>query len=83
MSLMLTAGQVLKGSRDTHHSPGAVLVDDTGTIAAVGETDTVAARTSPDTRHLDYGEDSTLLPGLVNAHVHLAFDASADPVAGA
>lgn len=81
MSLMLTAGQVITGTRHTHHSPGAVLTDDTGTIAAVGEIDTVAAHAGPDTQHLDYGEDSTLLPGLVNAHVHLVFDASSDPVA--
>jgi imidazolonepropionase-like amidohydrolase len=26
--------------------------------------------------------DATLLPGLIDTHVHLAFDASADPVAG-
>ena len=83
MSKMLTAGQVLKGARDTSYAPGAVLVDDTGTIVAVGDPATVAAHTGSGTQHLDYGAGSTLLPGLVNAHVHLAFDASSDPVAGA
>lgn len=29
---------------------------------------------------IDFGPDSSALPGLIDAHVHLAFDASADPV---
>lgn len=82
MSLMLTAGQILTGARYNNYSPGAVLVDDAGTIGAVGEIGTVAAHTDTNTQRLDYGE-ATLLPGLVNAHVHLAFDASSDPVAAA
>jgi imidazolonepropionase-like amidohydrolase len=30
---------------------------------------------------LDFGPDSWLLPGLIDTHVHLVFDGSADPVA--
>ena len=35
---------------------------------------------SPETEMLDLG-DVTLLPGLIDIHQHLAFDASDDPVA--
>ncbi|HEY1180358.1 MAG TPA: amidohydrolase family protein [Phytomonospora sp.] len=46
-----------------------------GRILAVGETP------PSDATVVDL-PGATLLPGLVDAHVHLAFDASADPVAG-
>jgi imidazolonepropionase-like amidohydrolase len=49
---------------------------DGGSIHAVG-TDLPV----PDGAHVVDLPQATLLPGLVDAHVHLAFDASADPVA--
>src|SRR5437867_3488393 len=47
---------------------GAVLVDDRGTIAAVGPNLVVPTR--PGTRQLEF-PDARLLPGLVNTHTHL------------
>lgn len=51
----------------------AVLIDG-ATVVAVGPVEDVA-----DADVLDLG-GATLLPGLVDTHVHLAFDASPDPV---
>lgn len=48
-------------------SNGSVLVDEGGTIAAVGPRDAVDA--GPDTDVLDLGE-AVVLPGLVNVHAH-------------
>src|SRR5437763_16720109 len=47
---------------------GAVLVDDRGTIAAVGPNLVVPTR--PGARKLEF-PDARLLPGLVNTHTHL------------
>src|SRR2546426_8277840 len=47
---------------------GAVLVDDRGTIAAVGPNLVVPTR--PGARQLEF-PDAHLLPGLVNTHTHL------------
>jgi imidazolonepropionase-like amidohydrolase len=54
---------------------GAVLIED-GRVTAVTQ-DGVGFPTDADV--VDYG-DATLLPGLVDTHVHLAFDAGLDPV---
>lgn len=55
----------------------AVLVDD-GVIAAVGPTAALVAA-HPDVAHRAF-PDATVLPGLIDAHVHLAFDVTGDPV---
>ncbi|WP_367124858.1 amidohydrolase family protein [Streptomyces phytohabitans] len=75
--MLITADRVLVGS-GTYLADGAVLVDG-DTVAAVGPRREVAARAAPDVPHLDHA--GTLLPGLVDAHVHLAFDGGPDPVA--
>ena len=54
-----------------------VLVED-GRIVAV---ERGATPLPIDTEVTDLGEDVTLLPGLIDAHVHLGFDASRDAVA--
>ena len=54
---------------------GAVLVDDRGTIAAVGPHPLVPA--SPGARELDFPHAS-LVPGLVNTHTHLELTHLAD-----
>jgi imidazolonepropionase-like amidohydrolase len=75
---VITARQVLvrPGSPITD---GAVLVRD-DKLVAVGEREDVLRQAPPDAVRHDFAT-STLLPGLFNCHVHLAFDAEPDPVA--
>jgi imidazolonepropionase-like amidohydrolase len=74
--LLISAGRVLLGPATNMISPGAVLVTD-DTITATGHPDDLAPRTTSDAQRLSF-PDATLLPGLIDAHVHLALDASAD-----
>src|SRR5579875_1898863 len=57
---------------------GAVLVDG-GTITAVGPRGEVERQAAAGVQRHDY-PGHTVLPGLINCHVHLAFDASMSPV---
>lgn len=75
---ILTASQLLTGPRDRHFAPGALLIDG-GTITAVGTPAEVERSASANAVRRDY-PNATILPGLINCHVHLAFDASSDPV---
>ncbi|MGP3684539.1 amidohydrolase family protein [Streptomyces sp. IBSNAI002] len=75
--MLITAGRILSG--DTDVTDGAVLVQD-GIITAVGPRAEVEAKADGGEPRQDF-PDSTLLPGLIDAHVHLVFDAGADPVA--
>lgn len=69
----IRAGAVFDG--DTSYGPALVYVEGTR-IAAVDRT---AAAPPSDQEVIDLGE-AVLMPGMVDAHVHLAFDASADVV---
>jgi imidazolonepropionase-like amidohydrolase len=73
----LRAAALFDGTRATPIPDPLVLVDE-GRIVAV-ET---AARTEPPegTTVIDLG-DATLLPGLIDTHLHLALDAGPEPVA--
>jgi imidazolonepropionase-like amidohydrolase len=67
------AARVLDGVSEEAIEDGAVVVED-GRIVSVG-----SARDLPsDAEVVDLGE-ATLLPGLVDAHVHLVWSASAEP----
>jgi len=74
---VLEATQVLTGLGTTM-TPGSVVIDDLH-IAWVGPPDEIPSewRTS-DTRRIQL-PDTTLLPGLIDAHVHLTFDAIQPP----
>lgn len=72
--LLVTAGLVL--SEGVRIRDGAVLVRD-GRIAAVGS----AVPVGPDVPRVDF-PDGTLMPGLLNGHVHLCMDGGQDPVNG-
>jgi len=67
------AVRVFDGTSEGVIEDGAVVVED-GHIASVGP----ARGLHPNTEAVDLG-DVTLMPGLVDAHVHLVWDASAEP----
>jgi len=56
-----------------------LVVVENGRIASVATAPPGAAGSGPGAGDTDLG-DVTLLPGLVDAHIHLVFDASPDPV---
>jgi len=72
--LAVRAGRIFDGVGPIGR--GTVLVED-GRIADV---DTTGAEPPAAAERIDLGPDACLLPGLIDAHVHLAFDASADVV---
>ncbi|SDP41985.1 metal-dependent hydrolase family protein [Lentzea jiangxiensis] len=68
----LVGGMVFDGNA-FHEGPVSVVVRG-GVIDEIGST-------APDgVRVVDLGEDACLLPGLIDTHVHLVFDAGVDPV---
>lgn len=71
----LRAAWLFDGTESLRQDPVVVL--EGSTIASVG----FGVAAPADAEVVDLG-DATLLPGLVDTHVHLAFDASSDPVAG-
>lgn len=77
--MLICAGRVLTGGRGQYVTDGAVLIKD-GLIAAVGSREEVEALAPADEPRLYYPA-GTLMPGLIDAHVHLAFDGGPDPVA--
>jgi imidazolonepropionase-like amidohydrolase len=79
MELVISAGQVLPEPGSPVRD-GAVLVRG-DKIAAVGKREDVLRQAAPGARRRDFGE-STLMAGLFNSHVHLAFDAGKDPLGG-
>ncbi|MFF5435218.1 amidohydrolase family protein [Streptomyces griseofuscus] len=76
--VLITAGRILLGPSSTHIDDGAVLVSG-ATIVAAGARNDVLAHTEPGCRVMDF-PGATVLPGLIDCHVHLAFDAGPDPV---
>lgn len=62
-------GFSLSGPATVHVSGGRIVrVDRTGALPADGS------------EVIDLGHSACLLPGLIDTHVHLAFDAGSDPV---
>lgn len=68
---LYTANTVLPGPDGESISDGAVLVSDE-TIAAVGPAGDIAQLADTNASVYNYG-DATILPGLVNSHIHLVF----------
>jgi imidazolonepropionase-like amidohydrolase len=67
------AALVIDGVSEQPVEDGVIVIQDES-IASVGS----AANLPPDTEVVDLG-DVTLLPGLIDAHVHLVWNASAEP----
>ena len=72
--LVLRAGQVFDGERTLGQ---AMVVVQDGKISGM---DTSGASPPEGAEVVDFGPEACLLPGLIDAHVHLAFDASAEVV---
>lgn len=77
--LLITASQILPGPADQRIEDGAVLIAG-DTIVMVGHRRDVEPHATSSAVHHDF-PGATVLPGLINCHVHLAFDGSADPSA--
>ena len=73
MAAAYRAVRVFDGTSEGVIEDGAVVVED-GRIASVGPAHGLPSNTEA----VDLG-DVTLMPGLVDAHVHLVWDASAEP----
>lgn len=78
MDALICAEWLLPGPSGQRLTDGAVLVEG-DRISAVGLRAVLQARTGDQIPVLEY-PGSTLMPGLINSHVHLCFDTSADPV---
>ncbi|MEU9981715.1 amidohydrolase family protein [Streptomyces sp. NPDC050856] len=78
MEALVSAGHVITGPHGQRMTDAAVLVRD-GVIVDVGPRADVEARAPRGVRSFGH-PDGTLLPGLIDAHVHLALDAGPDPV---
>ncbi|MBV9024168.1 MAG: amidohydrolase family protein [Streptomycetaceae bacterium] len=76
--MLITAGRVLVGS-GRYLDDGAVLING-DSITAVGPRAQIVEQAGSDVAPLAFPE-ATVVPGLIDAHVHLIFDAGADPVA--
>lgn len=72
MQVLITAGQLLAGPMGERTPDAAVLVDG-AMIVAAGPRARVRAIAGPEATRIDR-PNATVLPGLVDAHVHLAFE---------
>ncbi|MGE9696637.1 amidohydrolase family protein [Streptomyces sp. NRRL F-5630] len=74
--MLITGGRVLVDS-GTYLENGAVLIEGES-IVAVGPREEIERRAGADVPRFEFG--GTVLPGLIDAHVHLVFDGGPDPV---
>jgi imidazolonepropionase-like amidohydrolase len=73
--LAIRSARLFDGVADQLHARPLVLIDD----GRITDVDTTGADPPQGAELIDLGE-ATLLPGLIDSHTHLAFDASSDPV---
>ncbi|MFA7765876.1 amidohydrolase family protein [Streptomyces sp. NRRL S-448] len=76
---LITARRILLDPDRPQAQDGAVLVEG-DTIVAAGAREDVLPHAEPDCQTLDLPDGATVLPGLIDSHVHLAFDAGPEPV---
>src|SRR4051812_48663745 len=73
---LITARRVVTDPERAPLEQAGVLIRD-GTIAAVGPAHELEHTAGP-VDHIEFPR-GTVIPGLINAHVHLAFDVTTDP----
>ncbi|MFD7432242.1 amidohydrolase family protein [Streptomyces sp. NPDC059818] len=78
MEYLISAGQVVTGPGGQRLRDGAVLVRGER-IVGVGPRPDIKVLASPEATTMAF-PNGTLLPGLIDCHVHLALDAGPDPV---
>lgn len=79
VDILISAARVLTGTQDEAPvEDGAVLVRN-GEIAAVGPRRRMEETAPGEASRLSF-PNGTVLPGLIDCHLHLAFDAGRDPV---
>jgi imidazolonepropionase-like amidohydrolase len=76
-SAAIFAGRVLVGPADVAINDGAILADH-GVIRAVGTHQQIEELADARTTRYRFPQ-ATVLPGLIDSHVHLAFDSSLEP----
>ena len=77
MHILIEADRLFDGTGSPPIERAAVLVED-GRVRAVGPIEEFA-RSDGDTERVTY-QGCTILPGLIDSHVHLVFSAGPDPV---
>ncbi len=75
--IALTGGSIIDGTGSEATANGIIIIDDSGIIAACGSSRKVKV---PDGAATIDCEGKTLIPGLIDAHVHLCLEPCADPV---
>jgi imidazolonepropionase-like amidohydrolase len=79
MNYLLKSKKVITGKRGEVFHNGAILVEGNKIVKAGTQHD-VGTQFENKMEVIDFG-DSTLMPGMIDCHVHLGFDGSSDPVA--
>ncbi|MBO1269317.1 metal-dependent hydrolase family protein [Arthrobacter cavernae] len=80
MAEFYSAGTVITEQADEVLHEAGVLFDGEQILWVGTVADFDAGRIAPEAKRRDFGPDATVLPGLIDTHVHLAFDGSPDPV---
>lgn len=75
--IALAGGLIIDGTGSEILADGIVVIDDSGIIAACGSSRNVKV---PDGAEVVDCKGKTVMPGLIDAHVHLCLEPCADPI---
>jgi len=76
---VIEANRVFDGIH-RHVRDGVRIVVEGDTIRAIGRPDEITTPTGPDVQFLRTSPTSTLLPGLIDTHIHLTMNGSGVPL---